>query len=182
VDTNQGGYFGYHEPMSVRPYGGEAKNRLRKTRGWEPTPIYIYDTLTKSLIFMSDSKQYLSDNIGIHNSTINNCLIEGKLFLNRFFLPLDIISEFPFENILILDKFIDLIKQTKLDYKPVQPKSKRILAENIKNKDLTRTFISLNELVKHLNGDRATIRKYLTEESKGLYRNQWKFSYLDSEN
>jgi hypothetical protein len=49
VDLVAGGYNGYRSPMSQ-----EARNLLRKLRG---TPIYIYDTMTKSLIFVSDSKQ-----------------------------------------------------------------------------------------------------------------------------
>ena len=57
VDIVAGGYNGYHTPMSE-----EAKDRLRKLRG---TPIYLYDTFTTSLIFISDSKQWLYDNIKI---------------------------------------------------------------------------------------------------------------------
>jgi hypothetical protein len=49
VDLVAGGYNGYHTPMSQ-----EGRSILRKLRG---TPIYMYDTLTKSLILISDSKQ-----------------------------------------------------------------------------------------------------------------------------
>jgi hypothetical protein len=49
VDLIAGGYSGYHTPMSQT-----AKEALRKIRG---TPVYIYDNITKSLIFISDSKQ-----------------------------------------------------------------------------------------------------------------------------
>lgn len=52
VDLVAGGYAlkgGYHTPMS-----SEARNRLRQIRG---TPIYIYDSITKTLIFISESKQ-----------------------------------------------------------------------------------------------------------------------------
>jgi hypothetical protein len=49
VDLIAGGYNGYHTPMSEI-----AKEALRKLRG---IPIYIYDNVTKSLIFISDSKQ-----------------------------------------------------------------------------------------------------------------------------
>lgn len=51
VDLMAGGYHGYHIPISQA-----AKEALRKRRG---IPIYIFDNLTKSLIFISDSKQWL---------------------------------------------------------------------------------------------------------------------------
>lgn len=49
VDLVAGGYTGYLAPMSEK-----AKIMLRQLRG---IPIYVYDTTTKSLIFISDSKQ-----------------------------------------------------------------------------------------------------------------------------
>ena len=49
VDLVAGGYNGYHEPMSDK-----ARLMLRQLRG---VPIYIDDTHTKSLIYISDSKQ-----------------------------------------------------------------------------------------------------------------------------
>jgi hypothetical protein len=49
VDLIAGGYSGSHTLISP-----EAKEALRKIRG---IPIYIYDNITKSLIFISDSKQ-----------------------------------------------------------------------------------------------------------------------------
>ena len=77
VDFIAGGYFGYHEPMSQ-----EARDKLRKERG---TPIYIYDTMTKALIFVSDSKQWLYSNLRMDHRTLDNCLLNGSLYLNRFY-------------------------------------------------------------------------------------------------
>jgi hypothetical protein len=167
----EGGYNGYHSPMSQ-----EARNRLRKLRG---IPTYLYDTTTKSLIFISDSKQRLN-NIGIHHKTMKNCLMNGNLYLNRFYLSIDLISEFPFESILDTEELISLINTVKSQYKPNQPKSKSILAENSLNPKLNCTFSSIHKLSKHLKGDRGTIRNYLLGRSKGLYRKQWKFTLIDS--
>jgi len=77
VDLNTSGKLGYHRPMLE-----EAKIRLRKLRG---TPIYIYDIITNNLIFISDSKQWLYNNISIHHTKLNQCL---DLYLNRFFFLL----------------------------------------------------------------------------------------------
>lgn len=172
VDLTAGGYNGYHTPMSQK-----AKEALRKIRG---TPIYIYDNVTKSLIFISDSKQWLYDNINIHHITLDNCILNGKLYLNRFYFSLDIISEFSYEAILTSKKLVLLLETAKSQYKPNHPKSKIILAENMVKSNLNSTFSSISQLAKHLKGDRSTIRNYILGRSKGLYRKQWKFTLIDS--
>ena len=171
VDLIAGGYSGYHAPMSQA-----AKEALRKIRG---IPIYVYDNVTKSLIFISDSKQWLYENINIHHTTLDNCVISGKLYLNRFFLSLDVISELPYEAILTSKELVLLLETVKSKYKPNHPKSKTILAENMVNSQLNTTFSSIGELAKHLKGDRSTIRGYILGRSKGLYRKQWKFTLIN---
>ena len=111
---------------------------------------------------------------------------------------MDIISELPYESILTSEDLVLLINTVKSQYKPNQPKSKKVLAENLLNPNLNCTFSSIGELAKHLKGDRSTIRKYITpcspqslkefdskwEEGKGrfegLYRKQWKFTLIDT--
>ena len=39
--------------------------------------------------------------------------------------------------------------------------------------ELTKKYESLNSFAKDIKGDRATIRKYLSNESNLLYRKQW---------
>jgi len=72
-------------------------------------------------------------------------------------------------------------KKTKLEYKPNQPASKNILAENILHPELTKMFSSIGELSRHLKGDRGTIRNYINEKSCSLYRGQWKFSFIETD-
>lgn len=169
VELVAGGYNGYHTPMS--------EEALRQLRG---TPIYIYDIITKSLIFVSDSKQWLYDSIKIHHVSLNNCLSNGTLYLNRFFFSLDIISEFPFESIINSNELILLVENVRSQYMPNQPASKNVLAENVHHPELTKTFTSIGELSRQLKGDRGTIKNYLKGKSSGLYRGQWKFSFIDS--
>ena len=171
VDLVAGGYKGYHTPMSQ-----EARDILRKLRG---IPIYIYDTITKSLIFVSDSKEWLYQNIGIHHTSLNNCIDNGSLYLNRFYLSLDFISEYPYEAILTSDSLVELVDSVRAQYTPKQPTSKSVYAENIIHPELNTCFSSIGEASKQLKGDRGTIRKYLEEKSKGLYRNQWRFTLID---
>lgn len=171
VDLVAGGYKGYHTPMSP-----EARDILRKLRG---IPIYIYDTITKSLIFVSDSKEWLYQNIGIHHTSLDNCIGGGSLYLNRFYLSLDFISEYPYEAILTSDSLVELVDSVRAQYTPKQPASKGVYAENIIHPELNTCFSSIGEASKHLKGDRGTIRKYLEGKSKGLYRNQWKFTPKD---
>jgi hypothetical protein len=164
-----GGNKGYHTPMSP-----EARDLLRKFRG---VPIYIYDTITKSLIFVSDSKEWLYQNIGIHHTSLGNCIDKGSLYLNRFYISLDFISEYPYENILTSNSLVELVDSVRAQYTPLQPVSKGVYAENIIHPELNTCFSSIGEASKHLKGDRGTIRKYI--KSKGLYRNQWKFTPID---
>lgn len=170
VDLVAGGYKGYHTPMSP-----EARDLLRKLRG---VPIYIYDTITKSLIFVSDSKEWLYQNIGIHHTSLGNCIDKGSLYLNRFYLSLDFISEYPYETILTSNSLVELVDSVRAQYTPLQPASKGVYAENIIHPELNTCFSSIGEASKHLKGDRGTIRKYI--KSKGLYRNQWKFTLIDT--
>ena len=171
MDIVAGGYNGYHTPMSE-----EAKHRLRKLKG---KTVYLYDTVTKTLIYISDSKQWLNSNIKIHHVSLYNCLNNAKLFLERFIFSNYPIYEFPYESVLTEQEFILFIEKIKAQYTPNQPKKKAILAENVVNSELTRTFSSIGELSRYLKGDRGTIRDYILGRSTGLYRKQWKFTLLD---
>lgn len=112
------------------------------------------------------------NNINLHHDTLDNCLNNGKLYLNRFLFSLDLISEFSFESILNSDDLISLIEKTRQNYTPNQPRSKSILAQNMVNVELSQTFSSIGELSRHLKGDRQTIRNYIHGNKEGLYRNQ----------
>ena len=97
-------------------------------------------------------------------------------------ISLDIISEFPYESILTQEELLSLIESVRAHYKPNHPlpqASKKILAQNIVNPELSKTFTSIGELSRHLKGDRGTIRKYILGRCTGLYRKQWKFTLID---
>jgi hypothetical protein len=87
---------GFHLPMSE-----EARIKLRKLRG---QVFYVYDTSTKTLIFIFDSKQFAYDNIKIDHRTLNDCLYEGSIYLKRFMFSLEPINEFVFEAIISLNE------------------------------------------------------------------------------
>ena len=94
-------------------------------------------------------------------------------------ITLETISEFPYESILTQEELRSLVENVRAQYKPNQPKSKKIYAENILSPELSGTFLSIGELSRHLKGDRSTIRNYILGRSKGLYRKQWKFTILE---
>lgn len=60
-----------------------------------------------------------------------------------FFFSLDNLYEYPYEYMLTLDSLISLVKSVRAQYKPKQSASKKILAENIINPNLTQTFSSI---------------------------------------
>jgi len=88
---------GYHEPMSQywRDY-------LRKLRG---SKVFIYDTETAQLVFVSDSIQYIADHVGIHRSTIVRYTTTAELYLNRFLISYDPITEMDNSESMTLDQF-----------------------------------------------------------------------------
>lgn len=151
---------GFHLPMS-----SEARNKLRKLRG---QIIYVYDTISKTLIFIFDSKQFAYDNINIDHRTLNNCLYEGNLFLNRFMFSLEPINDFVYEQIISLEELKLLIKEQRYTQKSIQSSSKKLYVENITNPSLNREFDSISQFANYVKGDRGTIRSCINLSK--LYR------------
>lgn len=145
----------------------EARQKLRKIRG---QPFYVYDIQTKSLIFIFDSKQFAYNEINIDHRTLDNCLYNGGLFLNRFFFSIEPITEFVFESLITIESLKILIKDQRLLTKSIQHNSKPIYVENKDNSNLNKVFNSISEFARFIKGDRSTIRAYLYKNKKGLYR------------
>jgi hypothetical protein len=161
---------GYHFPMSE-----ETRNKLRKIRG---QAFYVYDSLSKSLVFIFDSKQYAYDYINIDYRTLNDCLYSGKLYLGRFLFSLEPITEFIFESLINLEDLKKLIKEERSKYKSKQITSKAIYVENKYDSKLNKQFNSIGEFAIFIKGDRSTIRNYVNGEKTGLYRGQWKICLI----
>jgi len=159
---------GYHEPMVQ-----EMKDRLRKQRG---VPVYIYDAETSTLLFIFGSKQHAYDSINIHHNTLNDCLDLGILYIDSFFLSLDLIEDVN-NNLLSLEEIKTLVITKRDKHKAKHPAAKAILAEFKGDASKNLEFNSLNGLAKHLKGDRQVIRDYLKGDKSGYYRGKWKFTY-----
>ena len=169
---------GYHEPISQywRDY-------FRKIRG---TGIYIYDVKSGKLVFMSDSIQYIIDNLNIHRSTILRYAGDTELYLDRFRFIQDIIPELDNSSIISLEDFRAYLinYRNQHDKSKVQPKSKIILAENVNNPNLTKVYSSINAFSKAIKGDKGTIRQCINKSSlyvkkDKLYRNQWRLTEIN---
>jgi len=155
---------GYHLPMSDK-----VKDKLRKIRG---QAFYVYDILSKSLIFIFDSKQYAYNNINIDHRTLDDCLYNGKSYLNRFLFTLEPLLEFSFESMISIEELKILIKEQRYKFKLKQPASKIIYVENKSNSLLNKHFDSISEFARTVKGDRGTIRDYVNGKRTGLYRGQ----------
>lgn len=160
---------GFHLPMSE-----VARKKLRKLRG---QIFYVYDSNTKTLIFIFDSKQFAYDNINIDHRTLNNCLYEGSLYLNRFMFSLEPINDFAYEAIITLNELKTLIKEQRYTRRSIQSTSKKLLVENITNPSLNREFDSISQFAKYVKGDRGTIRLYINQSK--LYRGKWKITLIN---
>jgi GIY-YIG catalytic domain/NUMOD1 domain len=165
---------GYHKPMS-----DEARLNLRKIRG---QPFYVYDIQSKSLIFLFESKQFAYDQINIDHRTLENCLYNGELFLNKFLFSIEPINEFVFEALISLEELKMLIKNQRFLIKSIQFNSKPIYVENIDNPILNKKFDSISDFARSVKGDRSTIRNYINGKKKGLYRGKWKIQLLKESN
>lgn len=161
---------GYHLPMSE-----EARDKLRKIRG---QAFYVYDNLSKSLIFIFDSKQYAYNQIKLDHRTLDNCLYNGNLYLDRFLFTLEPLLEFSFESLISIEELKSLITEERYKFKIKQPASKMIYVENIYNSLLNNQFDSISEFAKRVKGDKGTIRDYVNGKKIGLYRGQWKIRLI----
>jgi len=156
----------------------EWRDFFRKSRGFG---IYIYDITTRKLVFISDSIQYLADHVGIHRSTILRYSNSDKLFLHRFHIVRDYIPELVNREPLTINQFIELLNRVRKDFDKakIQPERKTILAENIVNPRLTKTYPSILSFAKAVKGDRTTIRNYIKSSSdEKLYRKQWRLRVI----
>lgn len=154
--------YGYHSPMSQ-----ELREKLRKERG---ITIYLYKSEDFTLLYTFESKQHLYDSIGIHHKTLNECLNSGTIYLDTFFLSLDLIEESTKTSLLTLDEIKTLVNDNRKLYIVKHPAAKVILAEFKDDPNKNLIFHSLNSLANHLKGDRQVIREYLKGEKSGYYR------------
>lgn len=163
---------GYHEPMAQ-----EMRERLRKQKG---TPVYVYKAENLTLLHVFDSKQYMYDIISIHHKSLQNCLDIGTLYLDFFFLSLDLLeteSETDNVKLLTLNEIKTLVNLKRELHKVKHPSAKAILAKYKDDASKNLEFDSLNSLAKHVKGDRQVIREYLKGSKSGYYRGKWKFTY-----
>lgn len=152
---------GHHEPMPQ-----EIRDKLRKERG---IPIFMYDSETLTLLYIFESKQHMYSSISTHHKTLNDCLDVGTLYLDYFFLSLDLLETEPV-NLLTLDEIKTLVENKREIHRLKHPAAKAILAEFKDDARKNLEFDSLNSLAKHLKGDRQVIRDYLNENKSGYYR------------
>lgn len=168
------------------PMSEEAKERLRKERG---IAVFMYDMFSATFLISFDSKTFTQLQLNMDHRTLNNCLNNGILFLDRFLFSSEAIIEMHSASELPLstDKVKLLINSLRIKHKVVnQPASKSFTAFNIKEpiSPLCGTYNSINEFAKAVKGERSTIRGYLNGDKPvgSLYKNQWQLMSSDLTN
>jgi hypothetical protein len=145
----------------------EILEKLRKQRG---TPIYVYKADDLTLLHVFESKQHTYNSISIHHKTLGDCLNIGSLYLDTFFLSVDLIDESTETNLVSLEDIKNLISDKRKIYKIKHLKSKAILAEFKDDSSKNLVFDSFNSLANHLKGDRQIIKQYLKGDKSSYYR------------
>lgn len=163
---------GYHEPMSEN-----WRKYFRLVRG---TKVFIYDTVSSQLIFKCNSIQYLIDHAHLHRATIQYYASTGELFLGRFIIAFEPLSEMVNESIVEIGTFSKLLNTLRVENSVLsQPDRKPIFAENVFHPELSKEYSSNGEFSRVVKGDRGTIRQYVNGQRTGQhYRKQWKFTVL----
>jgi hypothetical protein len=72
------------------PMSEAAKKRLRKERG---IAVFMYDMFSATFLISFDSKTFTQLQLNMDHRTLNNCLKNGTLFLNRFYFSSETIIE-----------------------------------------------------------------------------------------
>jgi hypothetical protein len=141
----------------------------------------MYDMFDATFLISFDSKTFTQLQLNMDHRTLNDCLNNGNLFLDRFLFSFEPIIEMhtASELPLSIDRVKVLINSLRTKHKVVnQPASKSFTAFNIKDplSPLLRsgTYNSINEFAKVVKGDRSTIREYLNGKKPvgSLYKNQ----------
>jgi hypothetical protein len=157
--------------LIARPGGYDPKN-------WGEI-IFIYNKENMKLLYKFLTKESVYKNINIDRKTLNKCLKKGDLYLDTFFFSKKIAEECNNKELLSLVDLKKIILERREIYNiKIQKKSKKIFAENIKNPNLNKYYLSLNQLSKEIKGDRGTIRNHLNGKMRKLYRNVWKFTII----
>jgi hypothetical protein len=115
------------------PMSEEVKERLRKERG---IAVFIYDMFNATFLISFDSKTFTQLQLNIDHRTLNDCLNNGNLYLDRFLFSLEPIIEMHIASELpqTIDNIKILINSIRTKHKIVnQPASKSFTAFNIKD-------------------------------------------------
>ena len=171
VDLIAGGMKGYHAPMSEA-----ARLKLRIERG---IGFYVYDAVKLEFLYYFDSIQNARLLIRAHRATVIKCLNTNFLFVGRFVFSTELLSNYTYGLSLSLQDLQRRIERARLNYIPVQPASKTVLAENVIHPELTAVFPTITDFARAVGGNRSTARRYLNGSKGKLYLNQWKLSLVN---
>ena len=162
---------GFHTPMS-----DDERLNQRIKRG---TAIYLYDTVVSALIFTFYSKEHVRE-VSIDPKTVNKCLADNSLYLNRFLFQLEPMSNAGIDRPYSqpdLDKFL---AECRKQHKANQKVNKPFFATNHIDASLSRQFNSIQAFVDAHKGNRADIRSFLKgEQGARRFRDTWTFAYVN---
>lgn len=159
----------YNQVMQSQTYEKFINNRSHS--------IAVY-SITNELLWVFKTKQFCTNAMNIHHSTLGKCINTKTIYLNSFRFSVTNLTNGTYKN---LDDFLDLVKDKRKQfesYKHRNKKAQKVHMQHINNPDLSRTFESQRDCAKFLKADRETIRKYIKNPELGYFRKIWKFKIV----
>lgn len=143
--------------------------------------IDVWDATSGQLLWSFDSKTHCTNKMRIHHTTLNKCIAKNAIYLESFIFSSSDYYNNKHTIIKDINHFLSLVQQKRKQfqlYKLRNKKIQKIYAQNIQNHELSTLFESQRDCAKYLKADRSTLRKYIKNPAKGLFRKVWKFLIL----
>ena len=115
--------------------------------------VYIYDQYKSKLLYIANSATHAKLILETGSDSIRKSILEKKLFLNYFYLSLELLPNSVIDKKLSREELINLKNSLKVNYIPeaISDRKKSVILINVNLPDLSKTVDSLAEAERYIN-------------------------------